>query len=154
MNLNLKRMNFGENLCHIAYVEWFISEVLLGNIKAQGFMESYSGGKRYDIYGAWTGSDWTGAIKPNTDLLKQAKGYQVLVNEGWITNERSARELTGTKFRKNMKRIIRENQLKLEAANVFVEIEEKVGPERARALLHGDLLELTEDDFLTKEEPS
>lgn len=152
MLLNKMRMIIGETFAHPIYVEWFISENLTKKITANGFLQAWRDPRQYDIYGAWIASDWTGAIKPSTDLVKQAKGYQMMVSEGWITNERAARELTGTKFRKNMKRIRRENELKVEAAKVLMEFEQAVGPERAQALLHGGLLGISAEDCMIKEE--
>lgn len=152
MYLNFKRMGIGETFTHPIYVEWFISENLTKKIIANGFLQSWRDPRQYDIYGAWIASDWTGAIKPSTDLVKQAKGYQMMVSEGWITNERAARELTGTKFRKNMKRIKRENELKVEAAKVLLELEQVLGPERAQAILHGGLLGISAEDCMIKEE--
>lgn len=119
MYLNLQRMKFGETVCSPIYVEWLLSEILLNKLDAPGFLEAWNNASQYDIYGAWIASDWTGAIKPATDLVKQTKGYQTLVQEGWITNERAARELTGTKWRKNIKRIMRENELKKEANGIL-----------------------------------
>ena len=43
----------------------------------------------------------------------------MMEEQGWITNERAARELTGTKFRKNMKRLRRERELKDEVFGVL-----------------------------------
>lgn len=153
MNLNVKRIGVGEQLCHPVYLEWLVSEVLQNKIQAAGFLESWRNPRMYDTFGAWIASDWTGAIKPATDLVKQAKGYQMLESECWITNERAARELTGTKFRKNAKRIKRENELKVEAARVIMEFENEVGdPERAAALLHGGMLGITAEDAMIEDE--
>jgi hypothetical protein len=50
--------------------------------------------------------------------VKEAKAYQIMVSEGWITNARVARELTGTKFSKNIKQLLKENEQKAEEAVV------------------------------------
>jgi len=123
MYLNMKRTDFGDNMPQPIYVEWLLSEVLVGRIVARGLLEAWRDVNQYDIYGAWVASDWSGAVKPSTDIVKQAKGYKIQVDEGWITNERVARELNGSKFRKNMKRIRRENELKVEANKVLQELE-------------------------------
>lgn len=109
---NRVRTDFGEHFCQPIYTEWMISEVLAGRVEAPGFLEAWRDPMQFDKFAAWLVSDWSGAIKLSTDILKQANGYKVLNEMGWITNERASRELTGTKFRKNMKRIKREQELR------------------------------------------
>ena len=111
---NRVRTDFGEHFCQPIYNEWFISEVLTGRLDAIGFLDAWRDPLQFDKFAAWLSSDWSGAIKLSTDILKQANGYKVLNEMGWITNERASRELTGTKFRKNIKRIKREQELKAE----------------------------------------
>lgn len=127
MYLNRQRTDFGQDFCQPIYEDWLISEVLLGNIKAPGLLDAWRNAARYDVLGAWTDADWSGAIKPSTDVLKQAKGMKMIVAEGWATNERASREIMGMKFRKNMKRIKRENQLKVDAARPLAEFEREFG---------------------------
>jgi len=135
MYLNLARSRISEQYNKPIYHNWFMSSVLSGRIKAAGFLEAFGNPLKYDIYCAWLSSDWTGAIKPSTDLVKQTKGYLTMTEQGWITNDRTARELTGTKFSKNIRRLKRENEMKVDAARVLSDFENEVGPERARALL-------------------
>lgn len=125
--LNRVRTEFGEDFCQPYYIEFLIAETLSGKIAANGFLRAWRDPKRYDEYTAWISSDWSGAIKPSTDILKQAKGYKELIGEGWITNDRASRELTGTKFSKNIKRIKRENELKVAAATPLAEFKQKFG---------------------------
>ncbi len=54
-------------------------------------------------------ADWSGAIKPNVDLLKEVKAYKELVSEGWLTRDRASRELTGMKFSKVVQQLVPEN---------------------------------------------
>lgn len=117
----------GETFCAPIYIDWLISETLLGKIKAQSLLSSWRDPHQYDIFGAWICADWYGSIKPSTDTLKQAKGSKLLVAEGWSTNAREARVTTGTKFSKNMKRIKRENQLKVEAMRPIAEFNKEFG---------------------------
>ena len=64
-------------------------------------------------------------------MLKQAKGSKLLVDEGWSTNAREARITTGTKFSKNIKRLKRENELKVEAARPLAEFKKEFGEQPA-----------------------
>ena len=125
--LNKIWSEFGEEFCMPIYTEWLISEVLIGKITAPGLLEAWRNPALYDIFGAWLGTDWYGSIKPSTDMLKQAKGSKLLISEGWSSNARESRTLTGTKFSKNMKRIKRENQMKVEAARPLAKFEREFG---------------------------
>ena len=72
----------------------------------------------YD-FAAWTKSDWSGAIKPSTDVLKTAKGYKEQISMGVITRDRASRELTGMKYSKVVRRLAKENQQLAEAMEPF-----------------------------------
>ena len=125
--------HFGETFNTPIYIEWLISETLLGKIDAPGLLESWRTPTQYDVFAAWTNTEWYGSIKPSTDMLKQGKGSKMFVDEGWSTNAREARINTGTKFSKNIKRLKRENQLKAEAARPLAEFKKEFGlsPEEA-----------------------
>ena len=60
-------------------------------------------------------------------MLKQAKGSVILVAEGWSTNARESRITTGTKFSKNIKRLKRENEQKVEAMRPLAEFKAEFG---------------------------
>jgi len=126
--LNKEWSAFGEFFCTPIYIEWLISEVLLQKIKTPGFLEAWRNPVEYDVFGAWTSVEWYGSIKPSTDMLKQAKGSKMLIDEGWSTNAREARGITGTKFSKNIKRLKQENLLKIEAMRPMLELEQEFGP--------------------------
>ncbi|MCP4568346.1 MAG: phage portal protein [FCB group bacterium] len=135
MFLNWKRTQYGESLPQIIYTEWFTSEVLSQRIEARGFLESLRDPSKYDIYGAWLLTDWSGAIKPSTDILKQANGYQKMTENGWVTNARACRELTGMKHSKVMAQLARENQLKAAAARPMLELQKEFGTQDTEAAL-------------------
>lgn len=133
--LNKVWSDWGETFCMPIYVEWLLSETLLQKIAAPGLLEAWRNPQQYDVYGAWTSTEWYGSIKPSTDMLKQAKGSKMLVDEGWSTNAREARITTGTKFSKNIKRLKRENELKVEAARPMAEFRREFGTEEADAAI-------------------
>lgn len=128
MYLNSFRAGFGKAFCQPIYIEWLLSEVLLGRITATDLLEAWRNmSQQYDIFGAWTLGDWTGAIKPSTDMKKQGQAMEILTKNGWITNTRAAKELSGTKFRRNMKKIKLENELKAEAMRPLLKIKAEFG---------------------------
>jgi capsid protein len=143
--------DFGETFCTPIYIDWLLSETLLQKITAPGLLQAWRNPTEYDVFGAWTATDWYGSIKPSTDMLKQAKGSKILTDEGWSTNAREARITTGTKFSKNIKRLKRENELKVEAARPFAEFKQEFGEEVATDAIEAlDAMELESmlDDYL------
>lgn len=123
--LNRTWGDFGETFCTPIYIEWLLNETLLQKIRAPGLLQAWRTPSEYDVFGAWTATDWYGSIKLSTDMLKQAKGSKILVTEGWSTNAKEARNTTGTNFRKNIKRLKRENELKVEAARPLAEFNQE-----------------------------
>ena len=111
MYLNLARSDFSAQLLKPWYKAFLYNELIARRIKADGLLAAWNDKKQYPLFNAWVSSDWTGAIKPSTDMVKQTKAYGAMVDRGWITNERATKELNGTSFRQNMKRLAREQQL-------------------------------------------
>lgn len=152
--LNKVWSDWGETFDTPIYVEWLISEVLLQKINAPGLLEAWRNPELYDVFGAWISVEWYGSIKPSTDMLKQAKGSKLLIAEAWSTNAREARGLTGTKFSKNVKRLRRENELKVAAMRPLAEFEAEfvqTAPGAVEALNGMDELEAAVDDYLEEE---
>ena len=114
---------WGERFCSPIYTEWLISEALLRNIDAVGFLEAWRDPTKYDVFGAWILADWYGSIKPSTDMLKQTKASAMLVRNGWSTNARESRVLTGTKFSGNVRRLKGENESLVDANASLLEAE-------------------------------
>lgn len=123
--LNRVWAEFGETFCTPVFEEWLVSETLNGKIDATGLLESWRDSSMYDKYAAWTMTEWYGSIKPSTDMLKQTKGSKMLVEEGWSTNARESRVITGTKYSKNVKRLKRENQMKADALRPLLELRDE-----------------------------
>lgn len=120
---------FGDDFCTPIYNEWLLSETLLGNVKAEGLLQAWRDKTRYAELGAWLAVEWYGSIKPSTDTAKQVKGSKAALDEGWTTNAREARNTTGTKFSKNVKRLIKENQQKADMLRPLLELQAEFGPE-------------------------
>jgi capsid protein len=155
--LNKIWSNFGEEFCTPIYHEWLISEVLNGNVSAAGFIEAWRDKTQYATFAAWSSVDWYGSIKPSTDMVKQGKGSKLLVDEGWSTNARESRINTGTKFIKNIKRLKRENELKVEAMRPLAEFQQEFGEqetEEALKQIDTALLDTALDEYLENNELS
>ncbi len=119
MYLNRVRTDFGETFCKPIYQEWLVAQALTQRVNAPEILQSWRDNSKYDVFGAWISSEWAGHIKPSTDILKQANGYTALLEQGWISNDLASKELTGTKFTKNIKKLKRENELKAEVAEIL-----------------------------------
>ena len=125
--LNKKWGEFGDMFCQPIFVEWLMCEVLAGRTNPAGFFESWNNPEKYDVFGAWTSVEWYGSIKPSTDTYKQARGSRILVENGWSTNHREARNLTGSKYSKNVKEVRRENLKLAEALRPIYELKKEFG---------------------------
>ena len=119
MYLNRVRTGFSEEFCKPIYQEWLVAQALTGRIDAQEILQAHRDSSQYDVFGAWISSEWAGHIKPSTDILKQAKGYAELADRAWISNDLSSKELTGTKFSKNIKKLRRENEMLAEVREIL-----------------------------------
>jgi len=121
--LNKIWVSFGAEFNNPIFIDFLTSETLLQKINAPGLLEAWRDPTQYDVFGAWVAADWYGSIKPSIDILKQAKGSKLLVEEGWTTNARESRITTGTKFSQNIKRLKQENILKAEALRPLLELQ-------------------------------
>jgi lambda family phage portal protein len=128
------RQDFADAFTQPIYVEWLISEVLAGRIKADGLLESWRDPSLFVEFAAWTGADWTGAIKPSIDPVKTAEGYTKLIEQGLITRDRAAREVTGQKYSKNVAKLKRENELLADANKAIRDAEKPAAPPTAPPL--------------------
>lgn len=115
MYLNKVRTDFGDAFCQPIYVEWLLAETTSKKITAAGLLEAWRDFAQYDIFAAWISSDWSGQIKPAVDLSKLVAGYKAAIEEGFISRDRAARELFGTKYSKNVQKLKRENPQLAEA---------------------------------------
>lgn len=109
--LSAWRKGFGTHACAPVYEEWLVTEVLKGKIQAKGLSAALSDPSEYETYYAWVSADWCGQVKPAVDLLKLVTAYAVMVAQGFMTRERAAMELNGSDFRKNVKKLGKENAL-------------------------------------------
>ena len=113
--LTLIREDFAAQYCVPRYHRWLYNELLAGRVEAPGLLAAWNDLAQYQLVGAWRASDWTGAIKPSTDIVKQTRGVRDQLSEALITHERATKELTGTNFRQNVRRLKKENELLAEA---------------------------------------
>jgi len=123
MFLNPERTSFGQDLCQPVYVEWLLAETLARKIVARGLLEAQRDPAQYDLFAAWTLSDWSGHIKPAVDASKLVRGEKEKVDAGFTTRGRSTRELTGLKFSKVVKQLRKENEALVEANAPLMQLE-------------------------------
>lgn len=133
MYLNRVRTDWGSSFCQPIYEDWLLSEMLLSKIQAPGLFDAWRDPLQYDTYAAWMTADWTGHIKPAVDMSKLVKGYAEQVRQGFMTRDRAARELNGTKYSKNVQKLKRENAQLVEAMRELIELEESAGAANAPA---------------------
>jgi lambda family phage portal protein len=108
--LHKSRWLFGTSFCQPIYQEWLVAMALVGKVDAAEMIDAWRDSKRYDVFTSWVNADWTGNIKPSMNPVDQAKAYDMMVASGACTRDRMAREMTGTKFTQNVKKLRIENE--------------------------------------------
>jgi capsid protein len=121
--LNPTRTRFGEEFCAPIYEEWLLSQVFVNRISAPGLWEAFKATNQDDIYGAWIANDWSGHVKPSIDPVKTTKAYVEQAANGLIDLDRAAREVNGTSFDKNVKKLKRQYAKLAEARRPMAELE-------------------------------
>jgi capsid protein len=125
--LNKIWSTFGANFCRPVYQDWLINENLAGRVVSPGLLDAWRDPTKITQFTSWTDADWYGSIKPSTDMKKLVQASKLALDEGWTTNSRESRAITGTKFTKNAKRLKRENELKVEAMTPLAEFKKEYG---------------------------
>ena len=125
--LNKIWVTFGADFCEPIYTDFLISEATAGRISAPGMLAAWRDPMQAAEFTTWTDADWYGSIKPSTDMLKLVRASKLALDEGWTTNARESRAITGTKYTKNIKRLTRENELKIKAMTPLAEFKKEYG---------------------------
>lgn len=131
--LDKERLKFSSDYLKPRYENWLVSMVLTERIKAPGFLEAWRDISKFEIYGAWIDSDWSGAIKPHVDPEKETRAYKLKDEEGYSTKARSTRELTGMKYSRNIKQLKKENQQLADAHKPLIDAGLMASPEQRNA---------------------
>lgn len=127
MFLGKERPRIASEHCQNLAEEWQVSESLSGKIDCPGFIEAYFNRQKYDVRRAWLRTEWIGSVKATTDMVKQGKGFEIQVRNGWNTNDRVARAINGTKYEDNLEIIEEENRLKAKALRPILELQREFG---------------------------
>lgn len=113
--LVLARHNIAVDFCQPVFIEWLLSEALMQKFDAVGLLEAWRDPAQYDRWAAWTTTDWAGQIKPASDILKIVNAHRVMCEEGFELRSRGAREISGMKYDRFIRKLRRENEALAEA---------------------------------------
>lgn len=113
--LSRMRTDFGRDFCRPIYTEWLLAAALEQRISMPGFVEAWRNRRQFEIFGAWTQADWSGQVKPSTDLFKLARAYELQLQMGVITRARVAKKFGNGKYSQIVKQQMRENEQLAEA---------------------------------------
>lgn len=142
MYLGSARNRYADTFTRPAYRSWLLAMVLTRRVQAPGLLEAWRDPMRFAEYAAWTNSNWYGAVKEAVDIGKEVNGQVLMADNGYTTNSMASRQLSGTRFYSNIKRVSRENKLKADAMRPMLELEKDFGPEPVRALAQAQALRL------------
>lgn len=134
--LDKERTSFGACYCDFIYSDWFYSMALLNRIQCGNYVADYDDDDSWELARAWTIADWSGHIKPSTDMLKQMNAFGRGIELGLVTRSRSAREVNGMKYSRIVREQKKENQLWVEANRPLEEF--KIEMESLRASIGKD----------------
>ena len=84
---------------------------LLGKIKSGSYLVDRASVDNWDAARAWTLAEWSGQMKPSTDLLKTFKAYGEAIDRRLITMARAIREIFGLKGVRVWKQLKKELQI-------------------------------------------
>jgi lambda family phage portal protein len=118
----MKRAWIAKKFCQPVYEQWLTEAVASGRVKAPGYFNDPS------IKKAWSRAEWNGPAPGQVDPVKEVNAAILRVENGFSTRERETTELTGGDFDRNIKQIIRENQL-MKEVNPVEETKPKEGGE-------------------------
>jgi len=103
--VKMRRSWFVSDFCKPIYDAWLAEAVAIGRIKAPGFFENPL------IREAWCGSRWDGPAQTHLDPKNEAETNELIVKNGWKTNEQITREYYGENFTENVSILAEEAQM-------------------------------------------
>ena len=119
MFLDTERANTTTTNDKPLYEQWLQSEVIKGNVKAAGLVESIGDPNKYAITSAWMQSEWSGSVKLNADFVKEVQGWKLAIEESLATHEMASKALFGRKNNLIMETLKHENAKKAEVQDAL-----------------------------------
>ncbi len=102
--MKMYRSWFVADFCQPIYEIWLSEAVAIGRIKAPGFFGDPL------IRAAWSHARWDGPAQTHLDPVKEANANEMLVRNGWKTNEQVTRESYGGDWNENMTQLEQETE--------------------------------------------
>lgn len=122
-----KRDNFADQFLRPVYRSWLVAMALTRKLSAPGLLDAWRDPAKYEFFAAWTNSSWWGVVKEAVDLPKEVNGQKGLVDNGWSTRAAVSRQMTGTRFENNVRKLARENAKLAEAMRPELELRKEFG---------------------------
>lgn len=135
MYLEKERCKFGSEFCDFVYQDWFLSMTLLNKIDSGSYIIDYMTPDRWDAARAWTLAEWSGQMKPSTDLLKTVKAYGEAIDRRLITMARAIREIFGLKGVRVWKQLRKELQIVSELNKIVNPISDQSSESNTQEML-------------------
>jgi len=104
------RKYFAKQFAQPVYSQWLAGMVLQGTVKAKGYISAILNDSMF-VRNGWQKARWSGFVKQNVDILKEAKAHELYLDMGIETREQAARELTGAAYRSTVERLKPENEM-------------------------------------------
>lgn len=105
----MRREFIASRFCQPIYEEWLTEAILIGRIKAPGFLENPL------VRQAYSTAEWNGPSQGQLDPLKEVNAAIKRVDSGFSTRARETVELTGGDYWRNHPQRIREEKARRDA---------------------------------------
>lgn len=129
MFLGTARNRYADTVTRPIYRSWLIAMTLTRRIEAPGLLEAWRDPMKFETFGAWTNSNWFGAVKEAVDLPKEVSGLEKMAKNGYTTNTAATRQLTNSRFSTNIRRVTSENEKIAKSLRPLLELEKEFGAE-------------------------
>ncbi len=104
------RKYFSDQFNKCVYNQWLTGMVFRSMINAPNYTQAVLNNSLF-VRNGWQKCKWVGFVKQNVDIFKEAKAYELYMDNGLMTREQAASELTESDYRSNAERLVPENEM-------------------------------------------
>lgn len=101
------RERYARKVADVIFNMWVLGEIDSGKIKANNLNDPYTFESLFNTF-------WIGPSKPDIQPLQTAKAYQILVENGWMSNEQVTNEVGGGNYRSNTDALLKDPLFNIE----------------------------------------
>lgn len=116
-----ERAAFAPQICQPTLVESMFGMVAMGDTTAAELLAVYNDPTKWYIREAWTNTHWMGKIRPQSDMLKNAKGLHQYMSDRIMTKTQAASHVSEVPWEQMIEDIGKEKALEMQALQPVVD---------------------------------